>query len=352
MRANFVLVVLVSLASSIPQRADGADPQMIPPGSLAFIHIDAPEFYGSPSLKFLKEVAGRVSGETSWFSLARLGVDVTKLSEVTIVAPPWGQILATSAGDTPPLVFIANFANEFQAAEVVERLQSELGLASSENGVLSDNDKLALYVDSDQALVAGSPEGLAWWLGARKQSEDSKLAEALVGARNEAPVIAAVDVTQVPAWFSASLPAAASSLFDAHVITGSLAVDRKLALNLVLHFADESVAGESGQEMEAVVAHGKMLLSLAESATQQSLSNPELPTAEGFGTLAALAGIRQGQAYLDDVTVNQQGAAVRVAAKVHNEVTSTVMVCLTAISAIGAEANREFESIAEQLGNQ
>ena len=125
--------------------------------------------------------------------------------------------------------------------------------------------------------------------------------------------------------------------------------DEQFGIHASLVFENEEDARAVIAELSRLKSQGEALLKMGEAAATHQLQKRDLPLEEGASLLAGLAAIRQGQAYLSEATIQQEGLLVRATAEVDNEITSAVMVCLTAIRAIGEQAEHEFSSVADQL---
>ena len=279
------LFVLLGVAVGTVQHLQAAEPNnahSIPPESLAIVQIDVPDLCQSPNFAFLIQAARRVASETSDYSLTKLGIDVTTLTEVTVVVPPVDRIMEASASNRSPVVVAVTFAEPFRADVLMARLEKELDLVAVGNGMYHRADSLALFVASDQTLVAGSPTSLAWWLDARQQQGANHLVQALSETIPQGPIRVGCDLSGLQP-FVASLPRAMQKLFQAGVATAALDMDDKLTVELNFRYDSEADAQGAVQELGQLIAQGKALLTVAEIAAQRSLDDPDTSATDGLG---------------------------------------------------------------------
>lgn len=347
-----LLFVSAAIAPVAGLAGEVASAEFIPGGSVAVIHVDTPALLASPKMSFLMELAGRVAPEASRFSLARLGVDATTLSDATLVFPDMATYMQASAAKTPPFVALLTFADGVRAEQLTAALRSEFGLQPADNGVLSNGDDFAILVGSDHMVVFGTPLTVEWWLAAREEQGPSKLANVLTDSADRGSVIAGLDLSQAPPLFLSLAPPQVQAVVQADLAVVSLDLEDKLTINLGLHYADDGEAAAAALNVEHLVAQGHTLLSAAEATAQGTINDAQSSLSDGAASLAALAMTRQGKEYLNGVQVAQQGSTLSVAAAVDNEITSTVMICLTAIQQIGQNANAQFESVADEISQR
>jgi hypothetical protein len=322
----------------------------IPAGSLGYVHVQVTELDESALFDAAGRLQRRVQTEASAFSLSRLGLDVTKLSEVTLLFPSFDICMRLQGEDQPPFVLIATLSEAFQPERFADRLSAELELTRDKNNVLTNGDDLAFFVASDRMVVVGSPTSVAWWLSTRDDRDSSRLAASSAAIAEPGQILAGLDATQVPGFFMNDLPAPIQSLSKATALTIGIRLDDGLSVKACVDFDNEDDAQYCGQELHALLEHGSNYLSVAETQMELGLKDPNASTEECLGFLVGLAYTRQVAAYLDEVQIEQAGGRVHAEARLETSTTSLTLLGLTAIRSIGTNASAEFEPIVEQLG--
>ena len=327
--------------------------RIIPPGSLAAVHVRVPELVASKNFDFLKQLAARVAPEASQFSQTALGVDVATLSELTVVIPPQGTSpLPPGDSEFNPLI-AATFIDAIRVEELTARLVNEFGFAAAADRVYSNREDLALQFVSNHTVIVGRPSALARWMDAlaadENSGDDASLTQALKAAVYRGHVVAAWNIGATRSLAPTDLPPGVDAFLKADTALAALRFDDKLGIHASLRFQNQEDARAVAAELSRLKSQGEALLTMGEAAATHQLQRRELPLEEGASLLAGLPAVRQGQAYLGDVAIEQEGAMVHATGQVDNEITSAVMVCLTAIRAIGEQANHQFSSVADQL---
>jgi hypothetical protein len=269
-------------------------------------------------------------------------LDATKLTEL---------VFLFRDHQTPP-VLIATMSEAFQPERFANRLASELALTRGANNVLTNGADRAFFVASDHTVVMGSPAAVAWWLAARDDHDSSRLEASRAAMAGQGQILAGFDVTQVPGDLRSQLPAPIQTLSKASEATMSIRLDEGLGINACLVFDDEGDAQRSSQELRHLIDQGRALLSVSGTQMELGLKNPDASTAEGFGALCALALIREGAAHIDQVQIEQAGGQILAEARLDMSTSSLVLLGLTAIRSLGANADAEFESVVEQQAAQ
>jgi hypothetical protein len=239
----------------------------------------------------------------------------------------------------------------FQPERFANRLTAEWGLTRGTNNVLTNGDDRAFFVASDHTVVMGAPAAVDWWLATRDDHDSSHLAASRAALAGQGQILAGVDATQVPGLLLSQLPAPIQTLSKASVATIGVRLDGGLGIKACLVFDDEGDAQQSSQEIHALIDQGRTFLSVSATKMELSLKNPKAPISEGIGALAALALIREGAAHIDQVHIEQADGQIHAEARLDMSTTSLVML-LTAIRSLGANANAEFESVVEQQAAQ
>jgi hypothetical protein len=323
-----------------------SDCHRIPAGSAGYVHVRVSEIVEAPQFDAIKRLQSHVRSETTAFSLSRLGLDVTTLSEVTLLFPPYDFVMKRKSEN--PFVLVATLSDAFQPEQFASRLSAQLGLSRDTNNLLTNGRDLAFFVASDHTVALGSPAALNWWLSNRNGRDSSRLAASRAAMEGQGQILAGWDATQIPD-FSRDLPAPLQSLAKASDLAIAIRFDDGLSIRTSVAFDDEGAAKYCSQELQALVEQGSAYLSVAESKMELGLKNPNASTEEAFGAVVGLAFIREGAAHLDQVRIEQAGGRVDAEARLEASTTSLVLASLTAIRTIGRNAEAKFEAVAEQL---
>jgi hypothetical protein len=346
--ASPMALVAVLFAATHLTATEPSGQHQIPVGSLGYVHVQVAELHESPLFDTCSKLLSHVQTEASAFSLSRIGLDATKLSELTFLLPSFDTYLQLQGNRQTPFVLIATMSEAFQPERFATRLATEFGLKQGMNTVLTNGNEWAFFVASDHTVVMGSPAAIDWWLSARGNYNPSRLAESRAAMAGQGQILAGCDVTQVPSRLRSQLPAPIQSLSKASVATISVRLDDGLGIKAGLVFDDEGDAQHASQELHFLIDRGRALLSIAATGMEHSLKNPNASVSEGIGALGGLALIREGAAHLDQVHIEQADGRIHAEARLDMPTTSLVMLGLTAIRSIGGDANPQFEPVVEQ----
>jgi hypothetical protein len=321
----------------------------IPAGALGYIHVNVGELDESPLFETLSRLNSRVQTEASAFSLSRLGLDLTTLSEVTFLFPSFDTCMRLQGENQPPFVLIATLSEAFQPETFASRMSAELKLTRDADNVLTNGRDKAFFVASDQTIVVGSPSSVDWWLSTRNGRESSRLAASRGAVAGQGQIAAGLDVTQVPSHFLSQLPSPIQSLSKAGALAVAIRLDDGLSIKTCAAFDTEDGARDCSQELRSLVEQGSAYLSVAEAQMKLGLKSPDATTEQALGVLMLLALTREGAAYLDQVQIEQAGGRVYADARLETSTSCLVMLALTGIRSIAKSGDPKFEAGVQEL---
>jgi hypothetical protein len=327
--SSIALIAVIGAASQLPA-SEPSDHHHIPVGSLGYVHVQVTELDESPLFDTISRLQSHVQVEATAFSLARIGLDATTVSELTFLFPSL---------DT--CVLIATLTEPFERERLYNRLTAGLRLTPGANNMLTNGHDQAIFVASDHTVVMGSPASIDWWLSARNSGTSSRLTASRVAAATQGQILAGFDATQVPKILLAQLPAPIQTLSKASVATGSVTLGDGMGINASLTFDDEVDAERSSQELNALVEQGRASLSALAAKLVLDNKNPNASAKEGLEALAMLALVREGAAHLAQVRIEHANAQVSAEASVD---LSMVLFGLTAIRSVGTHPNTQLQS--------
>ena len=149
------LFAVLCAASHLPA-TEPSDCHQIPAGSLGYVHVQVTELDESPLFDTVRRLQNHIQTEASAFSLSRIGLDATKLSEVTFLFPSFDTCMRLQGDHQPYFVLIATLSEAFQPERFANRLSAELGaenLGSLVHGPLSAQSGHREWPDSVYAVL-------------------------------------------------------------------------------------------------------------------------------------------------------------------------------------------------------
>lgn len=184
----------------------------------------------APLFDTYRRMLSHVQTEASASSLSRIGLDATKLSELTFLFPSFDAYMRLQGASQTPYVVIATMSEAFEPERFVSRLAAEFGLMPGANNVLTNGNDWALVVASENTVVMGAPAAVTWWLSTRDDHSPSRLAESRADMAGHGQILAGFDATQIPQFLLSQLPAQLQSLSEASVATVGVRFDDGLAV--------------------------------------------------------------------------------------------------------------------------
>jgi hypothetical protein len=346
-RVRRALILLAALAMicaapALVNAGNPVGPGLLPGGATGYVHFQVTDLNRSPLAKYPLELLNLVKTELQTLSLNRIGLDVTQLSEVTVIVPPF-QVVASHRGTAPPLVIAATFVSRFNPAELATNLPGRWTSSSTGNATYYKNEKgAALLAPSANTVLYGSEAAVGWWTTARQQQAASDLPELLRESIDNGQVLVGVDLSALPAEVQQQLPPFLSAVSEAKLASVTLDLAGDLTINAALRFNAENTARKTLESLEALRKQGRAALTFQEGEFQRQLANDNQSWDGCIEALAGLAVVRQSIQQLDNAKLTQEGGWVSLSLTVDQDASVLAAAALGAAGASIQNAQRTF----------
>lgn len=343
---TIMVVPLGLLASANLNAEDPEANELLPKGTLGYIHIEVKELQDIPQLDVVKQLLSKVNAEASLLSSNRLGLDVTSLADVTVVLPTFEQFMANT--DDPPICAVANFDKTFRVSHLAKKLKEHAWEAKQfQNQTIFENDEAALFVESNSRLVLGTKDSVRWWMTTDAEEGNWTLTQMMDNSFEAGEILVGVDLRAIPKPMFAMLPEQAKMLSETDFVSLIVDVDDDINLSAVLNFADTDSVSPAKRKLDELLEQGTEFLAETESQMQEMVSGPNSDVDDAIGGLVGLAFVRQVAEGIENIEISEESQYVSVSAALdYNLIYATLGT--VGIAQLGtAEAN--FQEIAEEL---
>lgn len=305
----FLATLLVGcVLPSAVRAADAVAPSLLPDGTLGYLHVQVSELNGTVVGNFPAQLLGHVRDELAELTLKHFGLDVTHLTELTMIFPSFEQ-MAGDQGSQMPYVLAATFDARFKPDDVFSSLSDDwttgqIGKAS----VVTNAGGITLYPASARTLLIGSQNAIQWWLQNRGQKGTSSLPSLLTESIGHGQIFLGLDLSLAPAEALEQLPPQAKVFASAGLACVTWNLSESFVTTVELGYPDSETAGKALQAANALRKQGSAILSFQEAEFERQVSADGATFDQSMEAVAALAFVRQAAAYLSDFEVTQNDA--------------------------------------------
>ena len=342
-----IMVMTFGVMTSTCLNADDPEAnELLPKGSLGYIHIEVKEIQDIPQLDVVKQLLSKVNAEASLLSSNRLGLDVTSLTDVTVVLPTFEQFMAST--QDPPICVVANFDKTFRVSNLAKKLkQQSWEVKNFQNQTIFENDESALLVESNSRLVLGTKDSVRWWVSTETEEGNWTLTQMMDNSFDAGEILFGVDLRAIPKSMFAMLPQQAQMLSKTDFVSLIVDIDDEINLNAVLNFPETDSVGPAKNELDGLIRQGTEFLAETEAEMQEMVNSRDSKIDDAIGGLVGLAFIRQVAEGIENIEISQESQYVSVSVSVdYNLLYATLGTA--GLAQLGAEEAR-FEDIADQL---
>ena len=361
-RARHAVCALLLSAATASAQELPSDLDLVPRDAAAFVHFRARDIWNSDGLKDVRHLLDR-AGPEAWKEFEKRSpikpesvefVTLLLLTAQTVMEPfPIVDPEAMSA-----LVVV-------RTSQPYDRLALQQALRTREKAyrrhVYHFHEDLwsGLFLVDDRTFIVGSEDAIIRWLDMRQQrNANGPLLPALRTAAGKHQLTLGVN----PAVFGAEaqkLPEPIARLFQAECITGTLTMDKEIALDLRFDFAKAEQAQTGEKAVRDTLEMARQALAQPIAAVEAELKGRrgkqpgvgELP--EGFGMLLGLGMLREIDAVLKDVPVQRQGNTVALPIRYRKlESANMLLVGMGGVSLLGRSASRAFGQVGGAIGGK
>ena len=353
-RRAALLLAAITICLSVTGRAESADANpalVLPESAFGYVHLQVDSLREVPSFELFTQLFNHVSTETSVWSATRFGIDFTALTDVTIVVPPFEQLMASQGTGEFPLCVVATFSKSFRIADFTRRLPEGWQLSSDQGDryyVNGTNE--AIHIPSNTSIVFGSPAGVTWWMGTEYDDSEGSLTEMLNGSLESGHLLFGVDLSQVPDEFYAAFPPAAQWLATTEMASIDIYLDDEITLAGYFYFEDDGGAVEAQSQFRDLIAQGNTALSTYEEQFRQKAGDTAATTDEAFTSIMSLALVREGADLLDNIEVSREEESVSVALTLDQRMLTAIAGSVAITQQLGSQASSTFQDVADEIG--
>lgn len=350
--ATFGTIAVTVFLSSRPSQAGGFNPALnLPQGAFGYIHVQVDELREAPCLVLVSQLLRHVSTEASVWSTSRLGLDLTTLTDITVIVPPLQQVMAEQGGE-PAVCVVATFSKSFRLAEFAKQLPEGWQPSNEGERYYVRGTSEALHIVSNTCLVLGKPSAVKWWMGAEYEGEDGALTGLLQGSLEAGHILLGADLTQVPPDAFAAVPPAAQWLSKTTFAALDVVVDDDVTLAGYLYFNQEADAVEAHGQFSELISQGTQVLSHMENEAKPGLTDPSAPNAKVFDSLVQLATTRMLASMLEDIKVARDGESVTAQLSVDNGFAWSIVGCVAITERMAASVPLSTERVSHEEQSQ
>jgi hypothetical protein len=365
--AGFLLCISGALHARPAAPKLPADLDLVPREAAGFVHVHLADLWKHPALADLRQMIGRVNpGLVKLFNEKTAPAPAT-INRVTVVFPTL-QSLADPTPVVSPVALSALLVVSTSDALEKEKLvrswapESRTKIHAGKEYELTEANWTALFIVDDRHFVFGTEDSVQWFLdrvGTGK--EEGPLHGALWEAANRKHVITAgvngvVLNQEIPAEVT---PPNLQALRQADFGLVLVDLDAKAHLEVRLQYANanRAAAGVKAVRAGLDLACDALQFPIAQGEQQLRRSldadaNGPAKALENAGLLAGLGMFKEIEARLKALPVEQDGSAVHIKQSVDLGASwqGTALVCITAITTLGTNANATFQTVGAQIG--
>ncbi len=337
---SFLLLATLAVGLVLPSAARASDavaPSLLPDGTLGYVHVQVSELNGTVVGNFPAQLLSHVRDELAELTLKHFGLDVTHLTELTMIFPAFEQ-MASDQTSQMPYVLAATFDARFKPDDVFTSLGEEwtagqIGKAS----VVTNANGITLYPASGRTLLIGSQNAVQWWLENRGQKGNSSLPNMLTESFGHGQIFVGFDLSLVPPQALEQLPPQAKVFASAGLASVTFNLSENFETTVELGYPDAQTAGKALQAANALRKQGSAVLSFQEAEFERQVGAEGATFDQSMEAIAALAFIRQAAAYLNDFEVTQNDAWLSADLTIEGDPSMAVVF---GIAAIGSAAQQ------------
>jgi hypothetical protein len=348
--ASLLAAITLTCTLTFSVSASETPPPALPENTFAYLHIQVAELRETPNLSVFTQLLNQVRSEASLLSTNYLGIDLTKLTDVTVVVAPFEQVVSSNSPDSFPFCVVVNFAQSFRPNDFISNLPEDWSETTVDGNTLYVGaNGQALHVASNKTILIGSTPGINWWLNAEEDENERSLSQLLAASEDSGHINVGVDVRQIPVELRTGLPVQADWLNETEFASMDLYLDEVITLGLWLDFGTAEQTKSASKEVKALLNQGASFLASMANDFQAKLRDSDTSPDDAIGNLLALACVRQAAEQLENVEVSTDDATVIVKLEIDSTLLTTTIFAAVSIAEVGREASANFEAISEQL---
>lgn len=322
----------------------------VPSNAVAFVHFDVVEMLSSPGMAVPTEIAAGVKQEADELFERHLGVQISELQTVTLVAPTMESLMTLQTSDIPNGFGLFAFAEPVKTNFVKNLPGTWRPTNIGENTFfVEQSDKLAIFHSTANTVAFGSEDGIRWFIEHHGNRTDNGLRPSMQLAQS-GHVTIGINGDALPSEMKMFLPPEWQSFADAKSAAINLDFTNGIAARVQMNFNSEQDAGRAVASAQQNFEKVRMVLKDEESNAQGQFKDESDDLAAAIIPLSRLALIRYGDKILQRATIEQINHQLQAHLAIEGfDGQMLVITCLTAIQAIGSSSEAEFQSIADDL---
>lgn len=351
---NLVLLATFLLTASATANDQSLNTSLssVPNNSTAFVHVKVRELGATPGMSAVVKVFSQVKREADRLFRHHFGVKVSELNDLTYVLPNFDSFQNAGATDEIPGFVLMTFSKELDQESISRRLQKKWKVETTTKGnIYVDNESSnSLTICSPNTIAFGSNQSVKWLLQNKHNDSKNPSLQAAMQVADSGHISFGVDGTNIPSELKLFLPREIKCFED--TTFAALNVDMTTGLNLrvKLGFLNKSSTDEALVHIRKGIGLGKVFLAEQEMTAKQEFTSQIDNFESALSPLSALGLFRYGQSLIDSIEIKQTSQTIELACGMKELDQSLLIISsLTAIQAIGMNANSEFNSVADQL---
>jgi Protein of unknown function (DUF1559) len=363
--------VLFCLSGSLQARPSApklpTDLDLVPPEAAGFVHVNVADLWKHPALADLRQMIARVNPDLLKLFNEKTVPAPATINRITLVFPTL-QTLAEPAPAVSPValsaLLLVSTSEPFERHKLVHSLipEARTKIHVGKEYELTEATWSTLFVVDDRHFVYGTEDSVQWFLERVGTGKDEgTLHPALQEAANRKHLITAgvngvLLNREIPAELT---PPELQALRQTEFGLITLDLDAKAHLEILLQFGnqDRAAAGLKAVRAGLALACDALQFPIAQGEQQlrrslEADAKGPAKAAEHAFMLAGLGMLKEIEARLKALPVEKDGSAVRVkhSADLAQSCQGTALVCITAITALGSNANATFSTVGAQIG--
>jgi len=327
--------------------------ESIPAESTAYMHVDLQGLTKFQGMDFFKALVREVLPELDELAVEQCGIPASQFKEAATIVPTvdaaiFGEMIQ---GNTKDFLSLVTFTASIDPQKVIRPLNGKWDRfnAKGRDIFVCEERKMCVYHYADNAIAFGTREWVTWFIQENDEStgEEIGLSETFSLAKT-GQVTVGVNGKMLPQNMKESIGQGLETL---EWVGCTLDLSQGVRMKLSASFGFESNATTAANQLENFTKLAKFQLKGLESMAERQFKSRDSSKPEtAMMALSQLAMSRYGIRTLDNFKLQQ--TENRVDAEVHArefDVAPMAIVCLSAIQAVGTNANAKFESIAAEL---
>ena len=321
----------------------------VPSNALAFVHIDVEALLKTPGLRVPAEIVASVKKEMDELIVEHLGIKPSELSDVTYALSP--EAFMESHGGNDPVGFgIFRFSQPVDFDVVQSRLphQWRPTKIGSLQLFVNKQTNLSLFHNSANTLVLGTESGVRWFIKYRGNLVDNGIRNATAMTKTGHLTIG-INGDGIPSEAKALAPPEFKPFINAKTAAINFDFSDGVAASARIDFNNKNDAEVGLEYTNLSVEKLKTMMTLVEADSLQQMNSNKSDLAIASQHLGTLAMVRYGTKMLAGVKVEQNDTSLVASADIDFDAHLAVLVCLSAIQAVGTAPESEFNEIASEL---